>query len=357
MEPPAITANAAIETPRTALWRAFVAEAEADLPLLAIIAAYIAAVWGVCAWLGKPEFYHPTIYMSAWLSALASGLGLYLFVIELPQAVRESPRAPLTALIARLRRLMTPRFVAGIVLFIAAGLFTGAFTTAKSLINALTPFHADPMLARLDASLHFGVDPWRLLQPVLGHHLITRAIQNLYLSGWGTLLMGFSAAVAFWPRLTHIRNRFFLTYFAAWIVLGNVLAALFMSGGPVYFGDITGDHARFAEQIRYLAFSDGMENSSVKLQHTLWRFYAEGRVHIGTGISAFPSLHVAMVTLFTLTAFEIDKRLGWLIGALALTIFLGSVHLGWHYAVDGYVSAAFVLAVWFGLRRVLKPAA
>ena len=38
--------------------------------------------------------------------------------------------------------------------------------------------------------------------------------------------------------------------------------------------------------------------------------------------------------------------------ALTAVILMGSVHLAWHYAIDGYVSAAFVLSVWFGLKRL-----
>ena len=61
-----------------------------------------------------------------------------------------------------------------------------------------------------------------------------------------------------------------------------------------------------------------------------------------------------MATLFALTAFQLDKRLGWAMVAFAVVIMLGSVHLGWHYAVDGYFSAVVVLALWFGVGFVLK---
>jgi hypothetical protein len=43
--------------------------------------------------------------------------------------------------------------------------------------------------------------------------------------------------------------------------------------------------------------------------------------------------------------------------ALAVVTFLGSVHLAWHYAVDGYASAIFVTAAWFGVGRLTaRPA-
>ena len=43
-----------------------------------------------------------------------------------------------------------------------------------------------------------------------------------------------------------------------------------------------------------------------------------------------------------------------LLTAFAVIIQIGSVHLGWHYAVDGYIGASLTLAVWFGVGWVMK---
>ncbi|HYG27522.1 MAG TPA: phosphatase PAP2 family protein [Caulobacteraceae bacterium] len=355
MEQPVLAADARYAPAQARLSgfaRALAAEAKADLPLLTIILIYAGAVAAACWLLGRPHFYHPLIYMGAFVPALVMALLSWFVFIEVPSAIISDWRRPMRSFLTRARRHSAARIIAGLALIAAAWVFLGAFTSAKSLANDLVPFHADRLLADVDAALHLGVDPWRLIQPLMGHHGVTRVIQKLYLSGWAMLLMGFIVAAALSARLAHVRTRFFLTYFASWIVLGNLMAVLFMSGGPVYFGELTGDHARFADQMGYLAFSDGMAKSSYTLQHTLWELYSSGRVYIGTGISAFPSLHVAMVTLFALAAFEVDRRLGWAMTAFAAVIFLGSVHLAWHYAIDGYVSAAFVAAVWFGLRRL-----
>lgn len=345
-----------ISTARAALPAAlqpYAAAIRRDGPLLAIVAGYVIGTFLLCLALGKAEFFHPLVYMQMWVVGLVAGVGIFAFAYDLPQAIKADPRSPLTAFVRRLRARLTPKVAAGLVLFFAAGLFTGCFTTVKSLLNALAPFSWDARLADIDAALHLGVDPWRLLQPLLGHHAVTRAIQNLYLGGWAVMLVGFTAVAALSPKLAHVRTRFFLVYFGAWIVIGNLLAAVFMSGGPVFFGLITGDEARFSEQIRYLAFSAEAPNSSVQVANVLWDLYRNGEYHMGTGISAFPSMHVAMMTLFTLTAFQLDRRLGWAVGAFAALILMGSVHLGWHYAIDGYVSIALVTASWFGLGRLL----
>jgi len=333
---------------------AVLAEARRDWALFVAVGLYTVVVWAFCGALGRPGFFHPLVYMSAWSIGLVAWLGLYVLFRDLPPALRADRVHPMQAFAARLKPYATPKFAAGVLLFLASGLFTGTFTSAKTLMSDVVPFHDDVMLAKLDAALFMGLDPWRALQPVLGHPLITRAIQNIYLSGWTALLVGMLAAVIFSPRLKPVRMRFFIIYFAGWIILGNILAATFLSGGPVYYAALTGDHARFGPLVQYLSFSDGLLNSSVTIQHKLWNLRQHHQMQMGTGISAFPSLHVAMTTLFALTAFHFDRRLGWVMSALAVVIFLGSVHLAWHYAIDGYASAAFVMAAWFGLAR-LKP--
>ena len=51
--------------------------------------------------------------------------------------------------------------------------------------------------------------------------------------------------------------------------------------------------------------------------------------------------------LFALAAWRLNRIAGILASIFAGVIFIGSVHLGWHYAVDGYVGFALALAVWW----------
>jgi hypothetical protein len=170
-----------------------------------------------------------------------------------------------------------------------------------------------------------------------------------YTGGWMIAVCTLPAMVGASRRLAPLRLRFFLTYLFCWIVLGNVVAGLFMSAGPVYYGQVTGDTARFADQLGYLSFSDGLLHSSYELQRTLWMLHERGRTELGTGISAFPSVHVAMATLFALTGCAINRWAG-IAGLIFLAVILtGSVHLAWHYAIDGYASMIAVAAVWFTL--------
>ncbi len=139
---------------------------------------------------------------------------------------------------------------------------------------------------------------------------------------------------------------YFLAMFLCFILLGNVLAGLGMSAGPVYYGHVTGDHERYAELVRYLSFSAGLPHSAHDTQTFLWSSFTSGRIGLGTGISAFPSLHVALTTLFALAGWQVDRGLGVTLTIYWLVILVGSVHLGWHYSVDSYVATVCAAAIW-----------
>lgn len=78
----------------------------------------------------------------------------------------------------------------------------------------------------------------------------------------------------------------------------------------------------------------------------LWADYLAGGGKPGGGISAMPSVHVAMVLWVALVVRAYFPRLQSLAWIYFAAILVGSVHLGWHYAVDGIVSIAIALIAW-----------
>ena len=91
---------------------------------------------------------------------------------------------------------------------------------------------------------------------------------------------------------------------------------------------------------------------AIKNQHLLWDAKQQHHWIPFGGISAMPSVHVAMAVLFALTlgeAFPLLRATGWL---YALCVQIGSVVLAWHYAIDGYVATLLTLAVWKLLCRL-----
>jgi hypothetical protein len=92
---------------------------------------------------------------------------------------------------------------------------------------------------------------------------------------------------------------------------------------------------------------------AIYVQQELWADYAREEAHLlMKGISAMPSVHVALPILYTLAGWRVHRGIGMAFAVYALMIFLGSIHLGWHYAVDGYVSALSVVFLWIGAGKL-----
>lgn len=70
------------------------------------------------------------------------------------------------------------------------------------------------------------------------------------------------------------------------------------------------------------------------------------------GISAMPSMHVAMSWVIAFQTFQFRRALGWLMVGFAVLIQFSSVHLGWHYAIDGYLGFVVAVVCWLIAKRL-----
>jgi hypothetical protein len=195
--------------------------------------------------------------------------------------------------------------------------------------------------------------PGEILQPLLGYPLITAAINGVY-HLWFLLMFG----VFLWQSgsLTrpHTRMQFFLTFILIWAILGNFLAILLSSAGPVYYARVTGLASPFQPLMDYLYAADKIVPvMALDVQEQLWGSYARNGLATLGGITAMPSMHVATSLSFALVGYAHNRKLGHLLLAFTFIVQIGSVHLGWHYAIDGYVAAIGTLLVWWCVGRFL----
>ena len=219
------------------------------------------------------------------------------------------------------------------------------FAGVKAQIPNLSPFHWDMALYRLDHALHVGVDPWRITWFLFGSDAATVIIDRLYFSWFLVIHVALFATMLF-DQNTSRRRQYMLTYVLIWTVLGTFLAIVFSSAGPCYMADLQNGNTSYAPLMSQLDnVSSQYFLTSQFLQSQLWAAYTANLV-TNYGISAMPSLHVAHAVLLILLARSHGKLLTNMAAGYAIIILIGSVHLGWHYAVDGYFAAIATLALW-----------
>ncbi len=227
-----------------------------------------------------------------------------------------------------------------VVTMLVAPLFFNAFAAWKSLIPLIHPFSMDPFLAHLDTLIHGG-QPERLLT-----WLPLRVIDRIYFFGWGELLI-LALVVLAWRGEARLLLAFVLT----WILLGTAVAMAVSSAGPPYFLALTG-RANYAGLLDHLATAKDGPLLALQIQRNLWVAYRERVIVPAAGISAFPSMHVAVPALLTIATWGRSRLLTILLAAFTGVILLSSVALGWHYAVDGYAAIAGAAVIWLSVRRL-----
>jgi hypothetical protein len=307
----------------------------------------------------------PLDFAASYVGVAALIVGLTLVLLKmLRMALVERPQSPVAELARWVRHdvLSPARLANGICGMTFVFLLLGGFTMAKNTISRFGGFRWDASFAELDRMLHFGVYPHELLQPVLGHPWITFLLDRNYVL-WFSVLFASCFIASFQVERSFARHRFLLALLLVWGIGGVVLATLFASAGPVYFARVTGATDPYAAHFAYLhQVASDLGLKALGIQEKLWATYtAEPSLSL---ISAMPSMHSAITVLVFLACWQQGGWLRIVGGAFTAMILLGSVHLGWHYAIDAYAGILIAAAAWMSagratawyLRRDARPA-
>ena len=296
--------------------------------------------------LGEPikvSLYNAVI-LQLFLSFGLAAVCLYLIRV----LVRHNHERLLAFIYADLRNnhLTPTRILTPIPLLVLTAPFISVVSSIKRLIPVMQPYVWDQAFADLDQALHGGVQPWVIVQPLFEHPYLTSMVSEVYSYPWFFAV----ALMQFWLIFTSNpnRHRLIMTSLLCWILLGNFAATMFSSAGPAYYAHFVDGPNPYLPLVEYLAQVNAeITLSALTTQDYLLSMYQSGTILPGTGISAMPSMHLSMATIMVLCARHIGRTLT--ICALAYLVFLelGSVYLGWHYAIDGYASIAGTLAIWF----------
>lgn len=315
-----------------------------DLPVIAItlfmfqICAIVLATRGIS--------YQPdSLILNAELYIWA--LGLLGVILLLKALLRNRPASPVGYLFQEYlgNPLFLERIIAGLPILAMQIALLPFFSAIKSAIPTFHFYNWDRTLIALDRQLFFGTDPWRILQPVLGFAPVTAALAVIYVA-W--LVLNYVGCAWFlYARISDVvRRQFFLCFALSWALIGGVMASAMASFGPAFIGPLTGN-SHFIAQMSYLRSANmQIPIVSLNVQNLLLAHFNDSDTGLGSGISAMPSMHVAICMLFYLAVRAISPRHGRWFMAFLILIWVSSVHLAYHYAVDGLVSIVAVAILW-----------
>lgn len=238
--------------------------------------------------------------------------------------------------------------------------FLASFVYTKSLIKVFNPFSFDAAFYELDRILTFGIDPWVITHTLFGSVAATFLIDWTYNAWFAIKWLMFILFVIKIDK-PGLRIQYFMASFLCWIVLGSIMATGLSSAGPVYYEHIVGSNAEYGAlmerlgEINAALVNQGLPGlKALELQATLWYNNSLGMQNLVSGISAMPSMHVSIAVLMALGGWGLNRTLGIMLTLYAAIIMIGSVHLAWHYAADGYVSIIGTLVIWYGTGAILK---
>lgn len=360
----------ALKPPTPGFVLAFKDAFRAHKGLFWIAALYVLFVIAEASFLRVPTYEYASMLILALLQAAMSGGGIFaillLFCLCLYfRCLQSVPWQGKTwaqyqagvweAFVSRLRGYWDSNAlaqgIAGLVMLQSLG-FLGMH---KSMIPRLNPFHWDLFFEKWDKAFHFGNDPYWAIAAVVDRFHLERGIALTYYA-WFFVGLGTIAYCLFCDRDLQRRMCFLWAYLLSWIIIGSFMSLLFSSAGPLFFHDFyPAAKNPFAGMARHLsAISDHVELRSFKMRDMLLRWAHNKNVVDLNGISAMPSMHVAVAWLQVLYGSMFGRVAFLLAAAFCAAILAGSVYLGYHYIIDGYVAILFSTLIWYGSRALVR---
>lgn len=334
-----------------------------QVPLAILVAAYVATAIAVFAsrqgWQSVWAFAYaiPDALLFAGYQVFPVMALVAFYYRERAERIAERPLGVVSSwrsgwALARRGAFGTPALLRlGVTIALIAA-FHAVFPVWKDRIPTLMGQVYDLQLVQVERWLHGGKLPTELLAPLTTSEWIVRLLDLLYVFPWFPLTF-FVPVVLAWAPSSPYRNHCLLSFLATWILLGSLLATAGASLGPCYLEYITTDipdaYASLADRL------DGWHARFPLFAVRAQRLLVEqsGKGAFGGGISAFPSLHVAIATWFALAARGWRPKVSRALWCYAFLVLLGSVVLNWHYAIDGYTGMLGAVLIWIATGRLL----
>ena len=299
------------------------------IPALVFVAFQYPLAFALSMRLGFPHVPPIFGYFVIGLVVTVAG-GVILMLRSMWHLVRAGEQHPAAVLLAQLRANRS-RILVGMLGIQLVVLQVGSLTWLKSMMPLVVPFWADPMLADLDQAI-FGTDPWRLLMWMKPAEPLIDYVYALWFPAKSLVMFSILVSPPGFRK-----SRAALAYFFTIGLFGVIGQYAFSSAGPLFY-EIAGFGSRFAD----MPLTPVVQSARAYL----WNVYLTGGDNIGAGISAMPSIHVALAAWIAFSVRSVFPRLAILGWTFFGFILVGSVYLGWHYAVDGIAGTLAAVVSW-----------
>jgi hypothetical protein len=307
---------------------------------LALVAAYVAIGYVVSARIGLPIHWPIAhLYQQAqWIFLVTYGplmMGCLLAMVGQKRALW----------LRWQRFVLSPAFFLEFaVAMIVVNATIMVFVNLKQFIPALNERLYDSPLWRLDAWLHFGVDPAVTATELAARCGVLPWLDRAYLLFYpAQVAVPLLFLVA--KPLRPLRGRFFFAFCLLWMT-GGLMYVVWPTLGPVYYRAsrfVWLDQAPYAQYLQDLLMKDYVRFRADPSYYT---------VKLYQGVAALPSLHVGVLALFAIAA-GCWWTLAVVLWLLTAVTFIGSLALGWHYAIDGYAGVLLAALAWVVARHVI----
>ena len=289
------------------------------------------------------KFIHQMVFRLALFFLFAGILALILRMLDFKNISKDEP-------LISLQGLTPARIIRGAIMLALAMIsfvwLQTNFMSVKTAIPEMMPFYLDEAGRRWDRALFFGRDPYTYFDWLYNAPKLFDWLDKTY-SYWAALIAG-TWVICFVNEGIERARRFqyIIAMILLWFIAGNVMATLMSSAGPCYYGDFTGDNAAYAPLMERLSALHSVDHvDAYSYQFLLMDMYNNPDSRFG-GISAMPSLHVGS-SLMLLIFFWKNVILRALLIAFNIAIYIGSIVLAWHYAVDGLIVLPAVFLCWW----------
>jgi len=311
-------------------------------PFLLIVIVYV-ALWN--GWrIVSTNSYQVHVFNRQFFTASFAFVCLTCLIRLIYLLTRRIPEKPLLE-VRNILRGDAPNLILGIPMLLIIPAFFDAFGQFKGAMHLWIPIYADPYLVRIDRWI-FAKDAWLTFSVILESRVAVIFFDRMYIL-WFPIMYCTICAAAFMARNPERRFCFFATYVASWIFLGNLVAIISNSSGPCFYSYFYKEDIflNLCQRLQYLN-DTGYPLIALSAQKYLLEQYQSGSDAFGEGISAFPSLHVAMAALVAIFLLDINRFIGAMAVVFCAIIFVSSIILGWHYAIDGIASLFAVPVFW-----------